>query len=173
MRVIILLPRRILGLLNQQKVIRGQTRNSGKFLMGPLQQQRGVREQTTLASSLPEVRLFLIWDKGSSVSRSGLGGLPTHQVVLCTRRMHSRLLLLQALQQWQLGFLVFFYLLSRICPNCVSMQLFLVPYNFFAFCCSRKGVSRCKHCSTAAKGPQVTACLSVKGKKITWIKMMP
>ena len=48
--------------------------------MGPLLQQRGVREQTTLASSLPEVRvrLFLIWGKGSSVSRGGLGGLLTH-----------------------------------------------------------------------------------------------
>ena len=43
---------------------------------------------------------------------------------------------------------------SRICPNCAYTQLFLVPYSFFVFCCSRKGVSRCKYCSTAAKGPR-------------------
>ena len=80
MSIIILLPRRILGLLNQQKWIRGQTRNSGKTLTGPLLQQRRVRGQKILASLLPEVRvrLFLIWGKGSSMSRGGLGGLPTH-----------------------------------------------------------------------------------------------
>ena len=33
------------------------------------------------------------------------------------------------------------------------MQLFLVPYSFFVFCCSKRGMSRCQHCSTAAKGP--------------------
>ena len=36
---------------------------------------------------------------------------------------------------------------------------FLVSYSFFAFCCSRRDVSRCKHCSTA-KGAQVPAGLS-------------
>ena len=36
------------------------------------------------------------------------------------------------------------------------MQLFLVPYSFFVFCCWRRGVSRCKHCS---KGFQV--CLNI------------
>ena len=43
---------------------------------------------------------------------------------------------------------------SRICPSCACTQLFLVPYSFFVFCCSRRGVSRCKHCS---KGSQVPA----------------
>ena len=33
------------------------------------------------------------------------------------------------------------------------MKLFLVPYNFFVFCCLRRGVSRRKHSSTAAKVP--------------------
>ena len=66
--------------------------------------------------------------------------------------MHSTLLLLWALQKWQLGFLVSLYLLSRICPNCACMHVLLVPYSFFAFCCSGRGVSRCKHCSIAAQG---------------------
>ena len=68
--------------------------------------------------------------------------------------MCSTPLLLQAFQKWQLGFLVSLYLLSRICPNCPYMQLILVPYSFFVFCCWRRGVSRCRHCSTAAKGPR-------------------
>ena len=37
-------------------------------------------------------------------------------------------------------------------PNCACMKLFLVPCSFFVFCCSRRGVSKCKHCSIA-KGP--------------------
>ena len=31
------------------------------------------------------------------------------------------------------------------------MQLFLAPYNFFVFGCSRRALSRCKHCSTTEK----------------------
>ena len=55
---------------------------------------------------------------------------------------------------------------SRMCPNCACTQLFLVPYSFLVFCCLGRGVSRCKHCSPAAKGPgpskgsQVPAWLS-------------
>ena len=51
-------------------------------------------------------------------------------------------------------FLVSLNLLSRICPNCACMQLFLVPYSFFELCCLKRGVSRCKPCSTAAEGPR-------------------
>ena len=58
-----------------------------------------------------------------------------------------------SLQTWQLGFLVS-YPLSRICPNCACTSLVLVPCRFFVFCCWRRGVSRCKHCSTAAKSPR-------------------
>ena len=64
------------------------------------------------------------------------------------------LVLRPALQKWLLGFLVSLYLLSRICPNCTCTQLFLVPYSFFVFCCSRRCLSGCKHCSTAAKSPR-------------------
>lgn len=64
------------------------------------------------------------------------------------------LFLLQALQKWQLDFGVSFYLLGpEFAPTTACMHLFLVPYGFFIFCCSWRGVSRCKHCSTVAKGP--------------------
>ena len=49
-------------------------------------------------------------------------------------------------------------LLSIICPNFACTQLFLVPHSFFVFCCLRRHLSRCKHCS---KGPQVPACPSM------------
>ena len=130
---------------------------------------RGEQEQTTgsLTCWLPEggTSLFLIWSKGRDVSRGQAGGVawvvshPLGDVVL---RGHAQypaftsdpLLLLEAFQKWQLGFLVSMYLLSRIYSNSTCMQLFLVPYSFFIFCCSRRGVSRCKNCSTAAKGPR-------------------
>ena len=52
---------------------------------------------------------------------------------------------------------------SRICPTCTRSQLFLVLYSFFVFCSLRRGVSKCKLCSTAAKGPGPS--LSQKKKK--------
>lgn len=73
------------------------------------------------------------------------------QVALLAGGRHSILLLLQALQPWQLGFSVSVYLLSRNHPKYTPTQLLLVPDSFFACCCSRRGVSRCKHCS---KGSQ-------------------
>lgn len=39
---------------------------------------------------------------------------------------------------------------SGICPNGTCTQLFLVPYSFCVFCCSRRAVSRYKHFSAAA-----------------------
>ena len=53
------------------------------------------------------------------------------------------------------GFLVF-CILFIICPNCACMQLFLASYSFFIFCCLRRHLSRCRHCS---KGSHVPACL--------------
>ena len=81
----------------------------------------------------------------------GLGILTTPQVVVYARNMNCTLLLLQYFHRWQLSFLVSYYLLSRNCPNCACMQLFLVPYSFLIVCCPRRGVSRCRHCNTAAK----------------------
>ena len=54
---------------------------------------------------------------------------------------------------------VILYLLVQDCPRACT-GLFLVPYGFFEFCVSRRGVSRCKLCSTAAKGPSQISGLS-------------
>ena len=51
--------------------------------------------------------------------------------------------------------------MSVICPNCACTQLFLVPHSFFVLCCSRRNLSRCKHCS---KGFQVPGCLKRRCK---------
>ena len=42
-----------LALLNRWRLMRGQTRNSGKASLGPLQQQRGVKTSNTLPCSFP------------------------------------------------------------------------------------------------------------------------
>lgn len=60
------------------------------------------------------------------------------------------LLLLQAPQKQQLGFLVSLCPLSRICPNCACMQLFLVPDNSYFVAPGEM----CLGASTAAKGPK-------------------
>ena len=48
------------------------------------------------------------------------------------------------------AFLVFLYLLS-LCPSCACAHLLLVPYGFFVFHSSRRGMSKWKPCS---KWPQ-------------------
>ena len=65
------------------------------------------------------------------------------------------------------GFWSFCIFLFIICPNCPCMKLFLVPCSFFVFCCWRRGLSRCKHCS---KGSQVPACLKISfsSSRLTW-----
>lgn len=86
--------------------------------------------------------------------RVGLSALPTPLVVLCAGIMDSTLLLLQTPQKWQSGFWSFcIWFIICSCPKCACVQLFLVLYSFFAFCCSRC-FSRCKHWS---KGSQVPA----------------
>ena len=47
----------------------------------------------------------------------------------------------------------FCILLSIICPSCTCTKLFLVPYSFFVFCCLRRRLSRCKHCSKVSRVP--------------------
>ena len=43
--------------------------------------------------------------------------------------------------------------LSIICPGSAGMQVFLFPHNFFVFCCWRRRLSRCKHCSRGSQVP--------------------
>ena len=102
--------------------------------------------------------------------RDGLSGLLTALFVVLRAGggMHSTLHLLPTLHfcSWLLrnGSWIFFPFLSfwsRICPNGARTQLFFVPYSFCVFCCSRRAVSRCKHCGTAAKCPRSQACLTL------------
>ena len=72
------------------------------------------------------------------------------------------LLLLPALQKWQLVFLVSCYLLTIILPHCRTQAVIFSPIQFLYICCSRRGVSRGKYCSTAAKGPGSQASLNTK-----------
>ena len=73
-----------------------------------------------LAHSLVElgVSLFLVWVEGRGVRGSGqrVAQRSAHSGSVACGAMLSTLLLLQALQKRQLGFLVSLYLLSRICP---------------------------------------------------------
>ena len=75
--------------------------------------------------------------------------------MLCARGK-STLLLLPALQTHPLYFWSLCILLFIICPNCAGMQLFSAPYSFFVFCCLRRCLCRCNHCS---KRPQTQPCL--------------
>ena len=108
--------------------------------------------------------MFLTWGEGKDVSR-GLARRVAGVVCppfrwCCAGGMHRTLLLLPTpcfcswlFRSGSWAFLVFLYLLFRICPNPTCTKLFLVPYSFFLFCGSWRGAFRCKHCSTAAKGP--------------------
>ena len=49
------------------------------------------------------------------------------------------------------GLWLFCVFLFVICPNCSLMQLFLVSYSFFVFCCSRNGGDICPGASTLVK----------------------
>ena len=158
----------ILGLLNQQKLIRGQPRNSGKALLGPLLQQEEWKQATgslahSPAHSLRRGRLvpYRGWGEGrvqESGQRSGLGGLPTPLVVVLQGAcivpafaLSSSEVAVGLLRFW--GF--FYILLPIVCSIFSCTQLFLVPYSFFVFCCSRRGLSRCKHWSHYSKGSQL------------------
>ena len=72
----------------------------------------------------------------------------------------STLLLLPALQKWQLGFWSFRILFSVICTYCACTQLFSLPYRFFIFYCLRKRLSWGKHCSKGSQvpGPSLYQC---------------
>ena len=73
-----------------------------------------------------------------------------------TQGMCGALFLLQVLQKRQLGFSVSLYILGPECAPTAHAR----SYEFSAFCCSRRGVSRCMHHSTAVKGPRSQAPLN-------------
>ena len=64
------------------------------------------------------------------------------------------LLFLQALQNWQLGFLVSLYVFSIILPQLSTHTVIFSPVLcLYILCCLRRGVDRCKHCSKGAQVP--------------------
>ena len=48
--------------------------------------------------------------------------------------------------------------MAIICPSCACAQLFLVPHSSFVLCCSRRNLSRCKHCSKGFQIPVKSRC---------------
>ena len=123
---------------------------------------------------------YMRWGWGCvqwSGRRGGLGGLPAPQAMLCAGgvcRGHVQYPALlptpcfcsRLLKSGRWVFSLFVSFRSKICPYWARMQLFLVLYSFFVFCCSRRGVSGCKLCSITAKGPRSQAFLKYRG----WIK---
>ena len=95
--------------------------------------------------------------------RSGVGGLLPLRCLECRGSCSTLPLLLTPCfcsrllrsGSWVFVFLVSVSFGSSICSNCTCTQLFLVSSSFFVliFGCLKRGVSRCKHCSPAAKGP--------------------
>ena len=70
---------------------------------------KGKQQAHLLALTKQGASWFLIWAEG----RGGLVGLPTPLAMLSAGGMRSTLLLLPALQKWQLGF---FGLFVSCCP---------------------------------------------------------
>ena len=138
-------------------MIRGQTRNSDKALLGPLTQQwaricNGFPCSCSHSPNGDELVPYIGWEQRCvQVSRcpdvqgSGqwddLGGLPTPLVVFnagaypvphfCSWHFRSG--------SWAFWS---FYILSTICPNCPYPQLLLVCYSF-SVVSLRRLVSRC------------------------------
>lgn len=139
-----LLPTRVLGLLNQQKLIRGQTRNSGKTLSGPLLKQSRGEQIPLLASSPQGTAVFPYREQGQEcvqglVRRGGVGGLPIAVVVSSAGGMCSTLPLLPTpclcSQLSRRGSWSFCILLSIICPkhtSCGYFQSLVVSLYFVA-----------------------------------------
>ena len=137
---LMVLPTRDLGFLNQQKLIGGMREIKARLYCGPCCSGKEQKTSYKFPFLPPEgvTSWFLIWcgSRGRVRRVAQVVGPPPW---------------------WYCeGFWSFCILLVIICPTCLCTQ-FLVPYGFLVFCCSRRGVSRCKHCS---KGSQVPACLS-------------
>ena len=153
------------GLFNQWKLIRDQTRKSGNTLLRLLLQQEGVKTSKMSpwslpgaglgggwrASSLNKVKVGVDWWVGPEGQLRWSAHPLSGTVCRCVYTQHPVLL-----PAPQLDFGLFISFVSLIWPNCACRQLLLVPYSFFVFYCSRRRLSRSKHCS---KGFQVPACL--------------
>ena len=161
---------RVLGLPpNQQKLTIGQTRTSGKALLGLLLQlQKGWKTNNRPSCLLPKVgdklAPYMGWGLGcaqGSGQKDGLGVLPTllgcwvqgacSVLCFCSQHLAFALGSSEVVVGVFWSFCIFQY---RICQTAACRQLFLVQYSFFVFCCSRRHLPRYKHCSTVAEGPR-------------------
>lgn len=147
MKIPIVLLTWTLEFLNQQKLIRGHMRNRARLYWDSCCSKRERKQKT---GALVHSATWGGWGgslkcdegRGRLVDRAekgGLGGLPAPLVVLCAGIMHGTLLLLMAPRKWHLAFL---HLIVHNCPGHAYMQGFPVPHYFFAFCCSRRCLSR-------------------------------
>ena len=150
-----LIPTRILGLLNRNWWEAREEIQSRLFLGSCC--NKGEWEQVTnslahlLHKMLRATSLYRVRVEGVSRGQAG-GWLRGFAHPLCGIEFwgHVQFLLLLLTPRvcpWLFrsgskGFLVFLYPLSIMWPNCACMQLFLVPYGCFVFCCWKSGMSR-------------------------------
>ena len=148
-RALILSPTRVLGLFNQYKLIRLQTRNSSKAFLGLLLQLVvGVWRKEVQVSLLPhsprrgKPASYIGW----GVELEGWFRRFAQCIGAVVWKGHAQypaftpntLFLLPTLQEQQLGFGLFLSCVHNLPQLYIVAQLFLVPYSFFVFPCSRR-----------------------------------
>lgn len=86
-----------------------------------------------------------------SGQKGGLGGLTSPLVVSCAGGLHGALLIALGSSEVAVGFFSFLgvslnFIVHNL-PQLLIHAVIFIPDSFFAFCCSSRGLSRCKHCS--------------------------
>lgn len=151
----LLLLSQVLGLFNQQELLRGQTRNSGRAFLGLMLHEGGEIRTSRCPCSLPggvgplsgvEVGV------GPGVGPEVWLGWPAHPVggAVCG---------VPAPKKWQLAVWSLCILLFMICPSCACtrlLQLLLVPVVSLSSVAQRKCLSRCKQCSQRSQARPVS-----------------
>ena len=135
-------------------------RNSGRVLLRLLLQHDGRKTSNRLACLLPGGASWsLQWSEGWGGSLVLAGGVAwvvcQPPVMLCAGGHAQDPPFASGTTEGAVGFWPF-CIFCIICPNWPCTHLFLIRYSVFVFCCLRRRLSRCKHCS---KGSQVPACL--------------
>ena len=133
------LPTRVLGLPQSIELIKNQTRDSGKALSESLLQQGWMKTNTVSLAHSPRLGVgswLFPWGEGNNVpglqSETWLRCFTYHPspVVLTAGSMCGPLLLLPALQKWQLGFLAFLYLFVYNLPKLGMHEVIFSPLQF-------------------------------------------
>ena len=160
---------RFLAFLNQKELIRDQARNTGKALLGPLLQQQGIRTNNRfpcLLTSWVGASLFLSRGEGRHMSRGLVEGWLRYFACPLGGGVCRGYAQFSCFCSWPSAFApgsskvafgffgLFISFVRNFALTVPCTQLFLVLYNFFVFGCLRRCVFRCKHCTSAAKGPR-------------------